>query len=200
MRTEDQGQKTERPFTHTPTHAMRCPHCATDNEEGAAVCENCDTPLTAYGGQVTGAVSEATLRKLERLAVRPPVVPMAAALDVLLVVVGPLWTLVGRFAARPAVNAEGTNYAGAAFGAVGVLFSAIVLVPVAVALAVVAWGVMAHRTWAWTAQAFLLLVVAVIGLTGWLVPSLFLRLLLSAGAAVVGYLWVKEDARQWYGV
>jgi hypothetical protein len=179
---------------------MRCPHCAIENDDGIAVCLNCNTPLTAYGGQLMGAVSEETLRKAAKLAVRPPVIPMAAALTVALAVLGPLWALAGRFVARPAVNAEGTNYLGAAFGAVGVVFAAMVLIPIAVALGVVAWGVMTQRTWAWTGQAIVLLIIGVIGFTGWLVPSVFLRILLSTAAVIVGVMWMQRDTREWYGV
>jgi hypothetical protein len=179
---------------------MRCPHCAHENPDGLAVCLNCNTPLTAYSGQLMGAVSEETRYKAAKLAVRPPVIPMAAALTLALAALGPAWALASRFFSRPAVNAEGTNYVGAAFGAVGVAFAAMVLVPLALVLVFVAWGVMIQRTWAWTAQAVVLLGILVIGFTGWLIPSLFLRILLSVAAVIVGVMWMKQDAREWYGV
>src|SRR5216110_3165259 len=113
---------------------MRCPECGTDNVEGAAICANCVAPLTAYAGHVTGEASEATLAKLARAYYRPPVIPIVAIFDVVAALTGPVWAIVGRFMARPQVNSEGTNYAGAAFNAVGTAFLAIFMVPLALGL------------------------------------------------------------------
>src|SRR5215212_9545585 len=119
---------------------MRCPHCETPNEEGVAICENCGTPLTVYGRQFTGEVSEAARERAAKLNVRPPVVPIMAAFCALVAVAGPFWSVLSRFMGRAQVNAESTNYVGAAFGAVGIALAALVMVPLGVAILVVSWG------------------------------------------------------------
>ncbi len=177
---------------------MRCPHCSNENEEGAAVCEYCDTPLTAYGGQLTGLVSASTLAKAAKLAVRPPVIPIMAGLDVFLAIFGPVAAVLGKFSSRPQTNAEGTNYMGAAFGAVGVAFTAMVLVPVALALLVIAWGTITQKSWAWAANIGVLGVLIFLGnfLLPWGTFGLIIRVV--AGVAL-GVLWIKNETREWYG-
>jgi hypothetical protein len=165
---------------------------------GAAVCENCGTPLTAYGGQITGEVSTETRLKASRLAARPVIVPVMAGLDVLFAVFGPLAMVMGRFIGRTAVNTEGTNYLGAAFGAVGVAFVAMFMVPFAIALLVVAWGTIAQRSWAWPAN--ILVLAALVFLGGLFLPlgtvGWVIRILL---AAVLGFMWSREETRAWLG-
>src|SRR5512143_3699501 len=146
---------------------MRCPHCEIPNEDGAAVCSSCGTPLTAYGNQITGEVSEATRARAAKLAIRPAVVPFAAAFCAFAAVAGPLWRVMSLFLSRVTTNPEGTNYLSAAFGAVGIAFSAMVLVPLAIALLLVAWGVMTQRTWAWGAVLALLFLVLVTAFRGY---------------------------------
>jgi hypothetical protein len=178
---------------------MRCPHCELQNEDGAAFCERCGTPLTAYGGQITGEVSEATRAKAAKLTVRPQIVPIMAAFCALLALVGPVWSLVARITTRPTMNAEGTNYAGAAFGAVGIAFAAMVLVPVALALLVVASGILTQRTWAWGAAAVVLAAGVLAALGGYLGIGL-LKFVVLIGAVALAALWFRKDAREWYGV
>ena len=177
---------------------MRCPHCAEDNPEGVAVCLSCGTSLTAYGGQVMGGGSEVTRAKLARIAVRPAVVPVMAAFIALVAVAGPLWSVLSRFLSRPEINREGTNYVGAAFGAVGVALVALFLVPLAVAILVVAWGILTQRTWAWGAGVLVLAGTFMAGIVGYFFgPPLKYVVMVVCIALTV--MWFRNDAREWYG-
>src|SRR5262249_38154540 len=53
---------------------LRCPNCATDNDDGLALCQTCGTLLTSYAGQGVGYVTKETLEKAAKLRIRPPVV------------------------------------------------------------------------------------------------------------------------------
>lgn len=191
------------PFTQTPPHphthtTMRCPECNLDNEEGAAFCANCVAPLTAYGGQITGLVSDETLAKLARLRIRPPAVPIMTAFNVLVALMWPLATLLSRISSRPQVNAEGTNYAGAAFGAVGVAFLAMFMIPLGIALLVAAFGTWTQRSWGWYASAGTLGVIGAISIMGFIGGPL--RFVTIAVCIVLAILWFHRDVREWYGV
>lgn len=177
---------------------MRCKECGEDNDEGVAFCARCNTPFTAYGGQVTGMVSEATLAKAARLALRPPIIPFMAALDVLTAVFGPFAITLARSSARPVANAEGTNYVGVAFGALGAVFTAALLIPLGLVLLVTAWATWTQRTWAWTANAALLalsLVAALLAFSASPAEAL-VRIALSGAVA---YFWFKPETKEWYG-
>jgi len=178
---------------------MRCPKCDLDNEEGRAVCANCATPLTAYAGQVTGVVSEKTLARAARLAIRPPIVGVMAILDVLTAVFGPFAMLAAKFSARTTINTEGTNYIGTAFGAVGVAFAAALLIPLGLLLLILAGATWTQRPWAWTANAALL--AASVVLAALLFPNspgqALLRIALSGAVA---YFWFQDDTKEWYGM
>lgn len=178
---------------------MRCPHCDLPNEEGAAVCDACGTPLTFYGRQVTGEVSEATRAKAARLAVRPTVVPYMVAFCALFAVLGPFWRLAARFAARTQVNQEGTNYLGAAFGALGVTFAAALLIPLGVAILVVAWGILTQRTWSWTSGLLVLVIAVATAFTGAFFGAGILKLLVIAAGIGLAIAWMRSETREWFG-
>jgi hypothetical protein len=178
---------------------MRCPHCDNENPEGAARCLNCDTPLTAYAGQATGEVSAATLQKLSRLSQQPPIVPIVVALDVLIAIFGPFGFVLSRFLSRTVTNAEGTNYLGAAFGAVGVAFTALLMVPLGLFLIYVAWLTWNRGSWAWLANAALLCGMAALCLFGFFTPWVFFRLLGLAVFAAAAWAWFRTDTREWFG-
>src|SRR5207237_9316352 len=137
-----------------------------EHEECASVCAFCGEPFTAYAGQLTGEASEATLAKLRRLSYRPPVISAVAGLDVLLAVFGPFGAVLGRYANRTVTNAEGTNYAGAAFGAVGIAFMALFMVPLGLALLYVAWVTWTRGSWAWSANVIVLAGTVLLALSG----------------------------------
>ena len=178
---------------------MRCPQCNSENDPGASVCASCDNPLTAYSGTLTGEASAATLAKLARLSQRPQVVPAVIALDVLFALFGPVRMLLANAAARPTTNAEGTNYAQAAFGTVGVAFMAMFLVPLALALLFLAWGAWARAAWAWWLNAGLLAAVCLGAFTGFFGASVFVRIILIAITVAAGAFWLRPEARGWYG-
>jgi hypothetical protein len=178
---------------------MRCPNCNTLNDEGAALCENCAEPLTAYGGQITGMVSEETREKIERLSVRPPVVPVMAALDALAAFVWPFAAAWAAFAHRTVANAAGTNYIGAAFGSLGAVFTAAVMIPLGVALLVIAWATWTQRPWAWIANAVVLVLAALLAFFAF--PSAPVSALLRIGlAGALAYFWFQPDTKDWYGM
>lgn len=179
---------------------MRCPECGTDNEESAAICANCVAPLTAYaGGYVAGMASDATLAKLQRLNYRPPVIPVMAAFDVLVALVGPVWAILGRFMARPEVNSEGTNYAGAAFNAVGIALLAVFMVPLALALWATAFGTITQRAWGWYGSLVVLAAVLLGSFTGFLSLG-FLKYPILVADIVLAIMWLQHSVREWYGL
>jgi hypothetical protein len=179
---------------------MHCPHCQAEIEEGQALCPSCDRPLTKYAGNITREVSDLTQARLARLSAKPPVIPVMAGVNVFLALFGPLWTVFKSLGARPTINAEGTNYLGTAFGGVGVFMTAIVLIPLAIAFCVVAWGILTQRTWAWTANLLVLGVFLLLG--GALGSFLGLGSLVAARVvivAVLAFLWFRPDVREWFG-
>lgn len=177
---------------------MRCGACGHDNEDGLAACSNCGLPLTAYGGQATGLAGEAIRAKLSRLTARPPIVPAMAAFDLLVALLGPVSSLLGRMAARPVTNPEGTNYISSAFGALGVAFAGAVLIPLALALVLIGWGTWTQRAWAWHANAAVLAGLAGMALLGIGVAG-FLRVLLLFVCAPALILWLSQNVREWFG-
>jgi hypothetical protein len=130
---------------------------------------------------------------------RPAIVPAMIAFDVLIAVFGPLASLIGRFTARPVTNAEGTNYASAAFGTVGVALAALVMAPLALALLYIAWATWARASWAWWANVVILAGLALGAFTGFIGGVLFLRLAIVGACVAAGAFWVRTDAREWYG-
>jgi hypothetical protein len=178
---------------------MRCPHCDNENLEGAARCVKCDTPLTAYAGQSTGEVSSATLQKLDRLSDQPSIVPIVVALDALIAVCGPFGFVLSRFLTRTVTNAEGTNYVGAAFGAVGVAFVALLMVPLGLFLIYVAWATWNRASMAWLANAALLCGMAALALFGFFTPWMFFRLLGLVVFGAAAWYWLRSDTRDWFG-
>ncbi len=160
---------------------------------------SCDTPLTAYSGMTTGEVSQETRVKAARLSLRPPIINVVAALDALFALFGPFAVVMGRFMARTVTNAEGTNYAGAAFGAVGIAFTAMVMLPFGGFLLYIAWLTWARGSWAWQANAIVLCGAALLALVGFLTPSFSLRLLVVAACAAAAWFWFQPDVREWYG-
>src|SRR5262245_57107942 len=114
------------------SETQQCPHCGTPNEIGLARCANCQSPLTAYAGQVTGlgeAEQGRLAEKVKLLNTRPPVIGAMTGFDIFVALFWPLAAVVHAFAVRPTVNAEGTNYIGAAVGSIGPIFTAMLCIP-----------------------------------------------------------------------
>lgn len=178
---------------------MRCSHCDHDNPEGLARCEVCNTPLTAYSGQVTGEVNAVNLERLARMSIRPPIVPGMTGLLVAFAIFGPFAAVISRYLARTTTNVEGTNYASAAFGAVGIAFTALVMIPLGLFLLYMAWLTWTRGSWIWMANTILLGAVAFLSLTGFLTSIFILRVLLIALCGAAGYFWFRPETREWYG-
>lgn len=174
-----------------------CPHCGTSNRAGRALCAQCNFPLTAYAGDLTGESYQGKLAgQVALLEQRPPVIPIVAVGLVLLAIVGPLLTAARAFQTQPKVNEEGTNYVAASFGSVGPIMQAFVLVPVALLFLVVAWGIWTQRPWGWPAGLVtlgLLAVRSVLSITA--LPSLLL--LIACG--VLAWFWLRPTTKAWFG-
>jgi hypothetical protein len=179
---------------------QQCPHCGTPNDIGRSLCENCQTPLTAYAGQLHGQAYQGRLaEQVALLNTRPPVVVGMTVFHVLLVVFWPLARVVGAFASRQQTNAEGTNYIASAFSSIGPILQAIVFVPIALALIVLAWATWTERTWAWTVNAFALAAFALFAILKY--PSAHLQAILYVGlAGGLAFFWFRPQTRGWYGL
>ncbi len=177
---------------------MRCKSCEAENDDGAAFCVNCAAPLTAYaGGSVADADPERTARKLAALRERPPVVPVVAAMDGVLAIIPVVLTL-RTLASRPQLAEDGTNYIGHAFGGLTTIVTGSVMLPLAGALIVLAWGTMTQRSWAWYGNALIIALLALravfrIGHN----PMVALPTL--AAMALLGLGWMQTSVRRWYG-
>jgi hypothetical protein len=176
----------------------QCPNCGAANSIDSALCENCRAPLTAYAGQLTGQGESAQGRlagQVAQLETRPPGVVAMTVFDVLFAGFWPLRSVAGAFLAKPRLNAEGTNYLGAAFGTVGPVLAAIVLIPLALALFGLAWMTWTQRPWTWTAN------LAALGLFALLALLHFspLSVVWLAAAGALAYLWFRPETKAWFG-
>lgn len=125
---------------------IQCPNCGTPNDTGAALCKACMNPLTAYSGQLKGETYQGRLvKQVAYLDTRPPAVIAMTVLDIVFALFWPLRMVFASFAARQTTNAEGTNYVASAFGTIGPILSAILLIPAAILLGVVAWAAWTQR-------------------------------------------------------
>lgn len=178
---------------------VRCPNCSAANPVGAAYCEVCATPLTAYetgGGQ---GPSAATLAKLQRLSIRPRIVPIMAAALVLGAFAYPFRIALTSLLAQRGASAAGSEfYIFNALGAVGAFLVALVMVPVGVFMLVTAWGTWRQQSWAWTADVILLGLAALDGLRALFGSSLAALPQLGVAAALL-YAWLLPATREWYG-
>ncbi|MCW3099080.1 MAG: hypothetical protein JWL77_4698 [Chthonomonadaceae bacterium] len=174
---------------------IQCPNCGTPNDTAAALCKACMNPLTAYSGELKGETYQGNLAKqVVHLETRPPAVIAMTALDIVFALFWPLRMVFANFAARQTTNAEGTNYVAAAFGTIGPILSAILLVPAAILLGVMAWGAWTQRPWAWMANFGVLIVFALLNLRP--TPTA----LLAVAAIVIGVFWMMPRTKGWYGL
>lgn len=179
--------------------AVRCPNCSAPNPEGAAYCQACASPLTAYEGGVGLGPSAATLAKLQRLSIRPRIVGVMTALLVLAALLGPFRVALAAYLAqRAASSAPSEAYIFSALGAVGAFLVALVLVPVGGFMLAAAWGTWRQQPWAWTADLILLGLSALNGLRALFGSSLAGLVQLGITAALL-YAWMQPPCREWYG-
>ncbi|MCS6775831.1 MAG: hypothetical protein RMJ43_02710 [Chloroherpetonaceae bacterium] len=180
---------------------QQCAHCGTLNTTGAALCVNCHMPLTAYGGQVTGLETASTGRLAERVQAlihRPPVIYWAAGFNLFIALFWPVAALIRTFISRPQVNEEGTNYIVAALGAMGPVFATVLLLPLALLLLAVAWGIGTQQPWAWRANIAVLAGFALFMLTR--VGTAPISLVWLAVAGVIAFFWLQPRTRAWFAL
>lgn len=174
---------------------IQCPNCGTPNDTSAALCKACMTPLTAYSGELKGESYQGKLvKQVAYLEVRPPAVIAVVVLDAVFALFWPLRMVFANFAARPTTNAEGTNYVASAFGTIGPLLSAALLLPAAIALGIVAWAAWNQRPWAWRVNCGVLIVFALLNLR----PSA--AALFAVVAIIIGVYWMMPRTKGWYGL
>jgi hypothetical protein len=181
---------------------QQCPNCGHVNESGRAVCANCQLPLTAYSGQVSGDFESSRgklAQQVSRLNVRPPIVAVVALCDLLFALFWPLAYVVNDFANRPRLNGEMTNYLGSAFGAIGPFLHAIVLVPIGLALIGLAWATWTERAWAWSVNAIGLAAFVLLSLRNFgVAPIMTIIWVVLAGG--VAFVWFRSETKAWFGM
>ena len=174
---------------------IQCPNCGTPNDTNAALCKACMNPLTAYSGELKGETYQGNLvKQVAYLDTRPPAVIAMTVLDVAFALFWPLRIVLHNFAAKPTTNAEGTNYVASAFGTIGPILAALLLIPAAVALCVAAWGAWTQRPWAWMVNFGVLIVFTLLNLR----PSPVA--LLAVAAIAIGVFWMLPRSKGWYGL
>lgn len=182
------------------TDTKICPHCGEANDPGRAVCENCGTPLTAYGGQV--GEEQNFERKLAAqvtaLETRPAAVNAMVLFQLLFVLLWPVAVVMASFAARPHTNAEGTNYIASAVGALGPFFTSITMLPMALLLCFLAYATLTQKTWAWMADLGVPAIAVIVALV--LRWNPLLLLLWGIAAVALTYLWLQPRTKHWYGL
>jgi len=178
----------------------QCPNCGTANPVGNALCSNCHTPFTAYAGQITGERYQGKLAgQVSDLETRPPGVIGMAVFNVLLALFWPLWRVIAAFAAKQTTNAEGTNYLQSAFGTIGPMLLAAFLIPVAIALGILAWATWTQRTWTWNVNAVVLGIFGVVALFQFPAAHAVACLKLAV-VVVLGFLWFQAKTKAWFGL
>jgi hypothetical protein len=174
---------------------IQCPNCGTPNDTSAALCKACMNPLTAYSGELKGESYQGKLvKQVADLETRPVSVIAMTVLDVVFALFWPLRMVITNFANRPTTNAEGTNYVASAFGTIGPILSAILLIPAAILLGIVAWAGWTQRPWAWAANFAVLIVFALLNLHK--SPAA----LFAVAAIVIGVFWMMPRTKGWYGL
>ena len=178
---------------------MRCTACQSDNEDGAAFCANCAAPLTAYAGRsVADADPARTAQRLAELRARPSMVVVLAVMDGVIALV-PVMTSLRAVATRPQLTEDSINYIGHAFGGLSAIVTAAVMLLLAAALIVLAWGTMTQRAWAWYANAGLIGLLVLRSLVRLPASPLMARPVLGA-MTLLGAAWVQPSVRRWYGL
>ncbi len=179
----------------------QCPNCGLVNDAGRARCADCQTPLTAYAGQLEEFTSSQgrLVQHVARLNRRPLAVAALALFDALFALFWPLAFVIGALAARQSVNAEGTNYLASAFGMVGPTLYAVVLIPAALALGALAWATWTQRPWAWTANVVVLGIFALLALFK-LAAAPIMAIIWIGLACGLTYYWFQPETKAWFGL
>jgi hypothetical protein len=179
---------------------IQCSHCGTMNDTKHSLCVNCQSPLTAYSGELRGETYQGKLaRQVERLQVRPLSVNLMAGFLIVVAVGWPLRAIVTALVNRAHLNVETTNYLASAFGTIGPIMIAIFCLPLAAILGWIAWSVLTQQPRAWQLSlvalcAFAIYIVIRAGeYRIWTV----LWLGLPVGLAIA---WLREPTKAWFGI
>jgi hypothetical protein len=121
------------------------------------------------------------------------------ATDIVVAIFWPIALTLRAFAARTVLDPDATNYVGHAFSGLNAFLTAGVMLPLAAGLCLVAWGSATQRAWAWYVNVGLMGLVALHGLSS-LGSAPLKGLLLLVVACTLGTLWLRGDARRWYGI
>ncbi len=179
---------------------QQCEHCGARNDAGRALCANCQTPLTAYSGELRGERYQGRLAdQVERLNVRPLSVSLMAAFLVVIAVGWPLRAIVYAFGHRATLNGDGSNYLASAFGAIAPIMVTAVLLPVAASLLWIAWAAFTQHVRGWQLSlvalgAFAVYILIKVG------EYRLWTLLWEVTAATLTILWFHRSAKSWFGM
>jgi len=180
--------------------SIQCPHCGTLNSTARSLCENCQSPLTAYSGQLTGETYEGKLAgKVAQLNTRPVSVYLMVAFLTVVAIGWPLRNIVTAFAHRAQLNTENTNYLANAFGSIAPIMITIVMLPLACVLFWVAWQCYTQSPQAWklslTAVVAFATFVAIRfhDFQAWTAFWLVI-------AGVLVFFWLRPATRGWFGL
>ena len=179
---------------------IQCPHCGTQNSSERSLCVNCQSPLTAYSGQLTGEAYEGKLAgKVAQLETRPLSVYLMMAFLTVVAIGWPLRNIVLAFMARTGLNAENTNYLATAFGSIAPIMTTIVMLPLAGVLAWIAWQCYAQMPQAWKLSLISVVAFATFvalrfhDFKAWTIFWL-------AVVGALAYLWLRPNTRAWFGL
>jgi hypothetical protein len=180
----------------------RCPNCGEVNDVSNAVCRVCQTPLTAYGGQLTGETYQGKLAAQASATEGHPPAVIALVVFNLLFALFSIGLAIKHFLDRPAaptLNEDVPNAAPAMFSTMGAIMWAIFLVPLGIAFIGLAAATWTQRTWTWTANAVALGVFAFLSWVafGFATP---LKVICVGIALILGILWFLPKTKAWFGL
>jgi hypothetical protein len=184
----------------TDMDSIQCPHCGTQNNTDRSLCANCQTPLTAYAGQLTGEKYDGKLAgKVALLNTRPIAVYLMMAFLTVVTVGWPLRNIVAAFMGRAHLNAETTNYLASAFSSIGPIMITIAMLPVAALLVWIIWQCYAQIPLGWKLGLGAALTFAAFIVFRYRDFGNWTFLWLSAIAALT-YLWMRTETKGWFGI
>ena len=177
----------------------KCPNCGLDNQADRSICENCTVALTEYGKQVGMAddFERRLAKQVEALDERPATVTVMAVFMGLLAL-APLAKVIGQFQHHVKVDPENVNATASAFAAIGPIFYAVTLIPIAVALGALAFLTWTQRPWTWMVNLIVLGITVIVMFVnnGFHLPTL----LWLALTGVLAYFWTRARTKAWFAL
>jgi len=181
-------------------NTIQCPHCGTRNDAGRSLCTNCQTPLTAYAGELRGESYEGNLAgQVDKLKVRPFGVYVMTAFLSIVALGWPLRTIIMAFANRAHLNADSTNYLASAFSAIGPILTTIICLPLIAAIAWLGWlnFMQQPRGWQFSLGATGIFAVFILTRLGEYHAWAFLWLCVAVATAII---WLHSSTKSWFGI